>query len=378
MAEKKKLRNTNGSFELVGNINLGLDRFKSDTSASGYAWSRLSTTVDCNGSRPFITAMGGYMQGSPYPLNFWDNGNEFSIDWHDRFNEKLVEKVPNYSKITIALQKDEDDKLIYEDFLSWYDALEHIETLVKDEQIEDSLTVKVRGKIKYKEYDGKNQYELEVNKIFLTDAEESDFHATFKQNMLVDADSLNKDRYKEDKEIDINAYIIGYDSDEKVNRAFRHDFVVREEDFKNTDQFKKMLAMLSVSAKKKEKIVEIEVTGNIVRSTNRRKATEDDFDSGVLDFFGDSMDELLDTDIIDNDNEGSGNALIITLPSLRKDKESGKRKMHRVTNNDKDFPYKEKDLVFVSSKQDVENIDDVIEMDELDSIELDDLELDLD
>jgi hypothetical protein len=360
--EERKVKNTNGSFELVGAINLGLDKFSAKTSDSGYKYQRFSSSINCGSTKPRIQAMGGFFPNNPYPISYYDNGAKCEIDWVDRLNEKIVKEVPNYNRITLGVTRDESGAIVYKDFLSWFDAMAELQKL------QDGSVVKVKGDVKYQIYekDGKEttNYQLEVNKIYLCDAEEEDFHATFKQVVLFDEDSIDKARYKEDKEIDIFGTVIQYDSTIKVSRPMPFKYVVALEDFKSPDQFKKMLALMKV----KTGVLGFEVLGDIHAETSVRQATVEDFSADLLDFYEDDVDTLLEEKIIDN--SAGGNFLSITKPAMRVNKKTTKKELFREAKD-----WLPEDLIFQGKKEEtVEDIDDLIDGE----LNLDDLDLDLD
>lgn len=377
-SEERKIRKTNGTFEIVGKLRLNEKSFSGDTSASGYEWERFNGIIDTGkGNSVFVQGMGGYNPDSPMPFRIYQGKDMFEVSWEDRGNEKILESI-KYNKITLALTKGEDGKLVYKDYLSWYDAIDELKEKDEENYVLNGAIVKIKGNINWNEYKENTNPQYEVTKIYLSEANEEDFHATFKQVVLFNSDGMEKSVLKLLKEgkyddlpdtVEINSYLMDYDSTNKVTRPYQFKYVVKKDDYHSVEQFAKILLKLYVG---KNKVLEFELLGDIVNRQTIRNATIEDFDDDVLDFYDGDIDELLEEKIIDS---GDGERyLSITKPAFRKDKETGKRAFYRNQTGDEDFLYLVSDLVFVNEEQEVDNIDDIISEDF--DIDLDDIDLD--
>lgn len=366
--KERKIRKTNGSFEMVGRIKINEKTFSNDTSANGYVWERVSTSINTgNGNTPFINCMGGYNPDKPLPIRIYQNGESFDVDWEDRNNEEIIDKISKYNKIVVGVSRDDEDKVVYNEYLSWYDA---VEELKENKEELDGAVVKVRGNIGWNEYNDNINPQFNITSIYLVDKEEEDFHSTYKQIILMDVDGIEKPILKILKEtnfealpdeVEISAYMMDYNSSIKKTRPYKSTYVLKKSDFKNIKQFGKILKLLYIG---KNKILMTEVVGNVVNSQNIRNATLEDFDADVLDFYDGDEDELMEEKII----ESGGNAryLSITKPAFRFDKETGKKGFYRHITGEEDFPYELSDLVFVNEVEAVNDIDEMLDDEDFD------------
>jgi len=369
--EERKIKQTNGSFKITGIINLGLDKFSEAKSESGFKYRRFSTTVNCGSSSPKIQCMGGFFPKNPNSINIWSDGAKSEIEWADRLDKTIVENLNRFSLISVGATKNENGKVQYKNFLSWWDAIEELK------KMEDGSIVTVSGDIKFNTYENNKgeentSYNLEVKSIYITDRQPEDFKATFTQNILIEKDFIDNSRLKEDKEVDANITILGYDSTLKMVRPFNYSMAIRVEDFPTIERFKKTIAFLNNKSDKVVKSVVVE--GNIHGGSSKRKATLEDYDADILDFYDGDVDELLEEEIIDN---GSMNLLTITAPKKFKDRDTNKQ--HFAIDLE---TWIKEDLIFTGIKEEtVEDIDALIDDDDedlLDGIEFDDDDLDLD
>ena len=78
-----------------------------------------------------------------------DFENRFTIDWDDRFDEKILESVGDLCFMTVGLEKDKNGKVFYKKFLTPYDMIAYI-----NENLEDGMVVNVKGQLKYSSYEG--------------------------------------------------------------------------------------------------------------------------------------------------------------------------------------------------------------------------------
>lgn len=361
MADEKKLQKTNGRFEGVGKIVLNENSFKRATSDSGYNYVRINFSLDTgNGNRVNLSAMGGYNPTNPMSLKFFDNEGMFEVDWNNRFNEAVLKAVPNYSKFTVGVQKDDSGKVVYSNYLSWYDAVDELQ-----EYLKDGMIVKVKGNLKPQEFtsnDGSTNVSIQkdLTSIYLTEAEEDEFGIHFVQGVVIERDGIGKIDEKEGKWT-LECKVFEYDGQEKKIRPFTMKYNAYLEDYKNDEAFKSVRKWL---APEKNTCHYVEIVGDIIESRNTRKATKDDYSAELLSLGLWDEEELLDANI----QEGDGKKITewrLTSLNKKKDKESGKITLIKDINK-----YKIEDLTFVPSVKKVD-LDGEINLDDLDDLDID-------
>lgn len=207
-------------FNLVGRVKINDYTFKMDveSSKSDWVYNQMGLSVDCGkeyGSI-FSECMGGY--GSERDNKCYVHGkkenengkvvddfdNRYEIAWDDRLDDDLLEEVGDMCFITAGIEKDESGKTITRKYLSEYDFIEYLQA-----HLEDGMVVNVKGNITYSIYNGNVQMKKTIKSIFLSNAEEDKFKATFTQTLLLDSDAVGK-LDKEELMIPVEAYIVDY------------------------------------------------------------------------------------------------------------------------------------------------------------------------
>lgn len=272
--EKNPLKKGRANFEVVGEVGKIGDYTYSveKTSDSGYKYSSLRLNVKvAEDNSVSMEAMGGYFPNrvdNVIRVGAKDDPKErIEIAWVDRLKESILDAVHSMSLITIALERDVNNKLVYKHFLSWYDAIDYVQG-----HLQEGMRIKVRGNLTYSEYNNTVQVRKNIQTIFLANDEEKN-HATFTQTILTQAGNADKSHAKEDKIIDIFANIVDYEKGIGGNRAFSYPFKLRLKD----GEEKKSLAMVKVIVPDDKKILrEITVEGHIVEGAEVTKFTADD------------------------------------------------------------------------------------------------------
>ena len=156
------LRGTS-TFNLVGKAIVNQYTFKMDAESqkSDWVYNQMQLKVKTNEGDIQAEMMGGYgsarkNQVYVHGTKVNDNGktvddfkNSFVIDWEDRFDEEILEKVGERCFINVGIEKDENGKVVYKKFLSEYDAIQYIESGLKDGDV-----VNVKGDLSYQMYNG--------------------------------------------------------------------------------------------------------------------------------------------------------------------------------------------------------------------------------
>lgn len=363
---EKKLRKTMGTFNVIGRAQIYENTFVNETSESGFDYARFSMSIDAGKhGRPTVQGMGGYFPSNPYPINVFINGNKEEIAWELRNEEEVLKKIPDFQKITVGVNKDENDKTIYNSYLSWYDAVDELRDL------EHGSVVNVRGNIVYKEYNGNTQAKLEVTSVVLSSKTEEDFRVFFQQNVVIDStDCFDKSRFKDDKEIDIKAYVFDYEKGIGI-RPFIHKYKLSAEEV-GTDKFK---AIVGFMTPKKGQIIEVGVQGRFLIGSSKRKATLDDYgdeikalvEAGYMD-----ESELLDKEVTDGNKSNDWYINGLQIRKIKKEGQPDKLDVVKVVGK-----YTAEDLILPVKEEEVNNISsDDLDLGELNLEDLGDLVLD--
>ena len=189
--EKKGWAN---SFVLVGEAKINADyTYKLDerSEKSDWVYNSLNLGVDCGDvcGTVYAELMGGYgaeRDNVVYVHGKDEDGkddfeNRFTIDWDDRFDEKILESVGDLCFMTVGLEKDKNGKVFYKKFLTPYDMIAYI-----NENLEDGMVVNVKGQLKYSSYEGNVKVRKEISSLVLSKADDrSKYHANFTQTMLL-------------------------------------------------------------------------------------------------------------------------------------------------------------------------------------------------
>lgn len=251
MSKKENILNkTYANFSATGRVKVNKnDGFQLNIQSKNnpnYIYSRATLHVDCGKERlSFAQLMGGYDVNDPYPIIAFGKDKEgktdfkkqIEIEWDDRLDSKVLEQVSDFSLITVGLAKDTNTKgeevVLFKKFLSPYDAIEYI----KENLVEDSV-VRVNGHIEFNEYEGKTSAQKVIKSIYLTNATEDKFGASFKQQILIDKDSLGEK--DDDGLIPLTGYVVNYNRDVKENVALPYTIYIDPSKYKKWDLVSKL------------------------------------------------------------------------------------------------------------------------------------------
>lgn len=274
--EINQLTKGTSQFNLVGKANVtqytfGLDQ---ESKKSDWVYNQMNLKVDTgvNGSIK-SEMMGGY--GSERANVVFVHGkkedgrddfkNSFTIAWEDRFDEEILKTVGDRCFITVGLERDEENKVIYKKFLSQYDAIKYI-----NEHLKDGDVVNIKGDIKYQLYNGALTVKKEVTSLALSSAKEEDYRATFTQTLLVESDGIGKPD-KETRTLPITAYVVDFANEfdgkqiiRMVNGKKRKGTnipMIKEFNFKIGEDVEKAKRMVKYFKAKSRKVTEITVEG---------------------------------------------------------------------------------------------------------------------
>ena len=298
--ERKELdkKEWSSRFTLVGEAKVNDFTFKMDQTSekSDWVWNQISLKVNCGEKHGDIDCelMNGF--GSERDNIIYVHGknedgtddfsNSYTIAWEDRFDESLLEDIGRSCFIRVGLEKTNEDKTYYKDFLTGYDAIAYM-----NENLKDGMVIKVDGQLRYSVYNGTIQCRKEISSLVLSSATPDKYRASFVQTMLLDEYSCTKDSLDKDKSVlTVDAYLLekfkeynGWDLTD--NGKTKGKFVPLRKTFEfavdlTTDTGKKKVSAVLSSDKmfkvKKGTVTQITFEGEFVESGAQKQATLDD------------------------------------------------------------------------------------------------------
>lgn len=293
MAKKEKKilekKNWSNSFVLIGEAKPNDYTYKLDEKSekSDWIYNSLNLGVYCGETCGTVYAelMGGY--GAERDNVVYVHGKDkdgkddfddrFTIDWDDRFDEKILESVGDLCFLTVGLEKDKNDKVYYKKFLTPYDMIAYI-----NENLEKDMVVNVKGSLKYSMYNDNVQVKKEINNIVLSKVNDpSKYNARFTQTMLLTKDSVGK-ADKDTGILPIYAKVLDYVKEYKgkevrtnipYNKMFEYEL-----DLSNPELSKKVIDAIF---KVKKGVTEVTFEGNLIEGGAVITATEDDLPDDI-------------------------------------------------------------------------------------------------
>lgn len=303
--ERKELdkKEWSSRFTLVGEAKVNDFTFKMNQTSdkSDWVWNQINLKVNCGEKHGDIDCelMNGY--GSERDNVVWVHGknedgtddfsNSYTIAWEDRFDENILEDIGRSCFIRVGLEKTNEDKTFYKDFLTGYDAIEYIH-----ENLKDGMVVKVDGQLRYSVYNETIQCRKEISSLVLSSATPDKYRASFVQTMLLDDESCTKNSLDKDRSVLIvDAYLLekfkeynGWDLTD--NGKTKGKFVPLRKRFEfavdtTTEAGKKKIAAVLSSEKmfkvKKGTVTQITFEGEFIESGAQKQATLDDVSDDI-------------------------------------------------------------------------------------------------
>lgn len=309
--EINKINKKTSSFNIIGkalvtNYTFGLDR---ESQKSDWVYNQMNLKVRTNDGDIQSEMMGGYGSNRSnfvyvHGTKVNDNGkkvddfaNSFKIEWEDRFDEEILETVGERSFITVGLEKDSKDKTVYKKFVSEYDAIQYIESV-----LEDGMTVNVKGDLAYSAYNGNLTVRKNIRSIALSNAEEEKHKATFIQTLIVDSNAVGKPN-KETRTVPIDAMVVDFAKEVDGKKIIRMVNGKKKEglsiplakafDFRIGEDVEKAKRMVKYFKAKNKKVTEITVDGIFSKGNGLETV------SVTIDDIPDDIKELIELELID-------------------------------------------------------------------------------
>lgn len=297
MAEKKVITKKDwvSNFTLIGTPKISEDyTFKIDEKSekSNWIYNSLNLGIDCGEKHGVVFAelMGGYSQDNEnkiYAHGKKDDGSDdfdkqIIVDWNDRFNDSVLEKVGDLSFITVGLEKTDKDKTFYKKFLSAYDAIAYIK-----EHLTEDMVVNVRGNLKYSSYNDTVQVKKNITSIVLSKVDDvSKYTGRFTQTILLDKDSASLKNIDKDKSVMyVDAKVLDY-LKEYNNIEVKGQFPYNKQfefEFPSLENEKQCKTVYEKLFKVKKGITQITFEGEFVEGGAVVTATWDDVPDDIKD-----------------------------------------------------------------------------------------------
>lgn len=276
--------NWSSNFELIGKPKIGDYSYKINerSQKSDWVYNSLSLGIDAGEKHGtvFCEMMGGYAserESVIYAHGKNDDGTDnfsekIEVPWEERNDDTVLDEIGDRCFIKVALEKTTKGKLVYERFLSAYDAIEYIYN-----HMSEDMTVKVRGNLSYSTYNDKTQVRKTITSIAVVDDDASG-KASFTQTILIDKDSASLKEIDKDKGVMyVNSYVLDYVKEYNgVEVRGNFPYPVQFEyamDFTKPEQCKKIVDKLF---KVKKGITQITFNGEFVESGATVTPTIDD------------------------------------------------------------------------------------------------------
>lgn len=334
------------TFEIVGKLSMSkatekFSPYETTSFPSGWAKSRLLFNVQSAENRHMLTSEGMYKEdgtglvytftkGKTDPITHERiKGENITIPWKDRNKAENIEKVAEFKKFVIDLEKYgrryklenaiekqkegnlteedlkeigiEEDKLQEElelsrkrrkEFIAEYDFTEYLNKLISSGKIDKKL-FKVSGDIVHSEYNGKVYKKLVPSRIYLVEDNEPQI-STGQITVFFNKDSLDEGSYESTKKYYVNGFVRDYDSQRKENVPVPIQLVI--DDSNDDEKVSKVVNII-----KKQFIVEDEswkefgVKVKLLDGAQKVEITEDmlnDFQKEMLELEVISMDDI--------------------------------------------------------------------------------------
>lgn len=367
MTQKQNgLKKGTSKFSLVGKVaKFGKFAFQIDEKSkkSDWIYNSLNLGINCGEESGviYVKSMGGYAKERKSLIyvhgkdenNYDDYKNMFTIDWEDRNDKDILDTIGKNCFYKAGLKKDVDDNLVIEEFLSEYDFINYIK-----ENLEEGMTVSVRGDLKYSlNGDGNVVINKELKGIYLSDKKQDEYKAEFTQTVLFDKDCLDVKDYDKNKGcLLITGYVVDYlrdykGVDVKENYPFKVDF---EYEVDNSDK-EKYLKLIKLLFKVKEGVTAITFIGKFIEGGTIVTATYDDLDDDIksmVDMGIYTLDDALAKCSVSSNRE---RRMVLTKPEIRNITNEDGTKTPKLQIDHK--KYEESDLEFILPKAEDKEIE---------------------
>jgi len=205
------------------------------------------------------------------------DGNDISINWDDRTDEKVINTVARYKRYSVKLNG------VYNEFISAYDFVQFIDEHL--DELKNKVFV-VTGTIQLNVYNGKTSFRYQVQNIReVAEDEEIEQKLTVRFDTFYRKEDIDLDNWKSEKEIIVNAFTYQYiDKDVKYKYVPTTYYInlSKEENTKKAAFFLKQFGINLDGDSIKLKIKDKEVASIPVRCEYINGSEEVPFDESCL------------------------------------------------------------------------------------------------
>lgn len=377
--EENVLKSTYANFNSCGLPQFSEKAFeigKKGTNNKNWIENRLSLSLHCgeNERLSFADLRGGYVIGKEcfiYAFGKKKDGStdyeqSIKIEWNKRLEQESIDLVGDEFLITVALEKDKDNNLVYKKFLSGYDAVAYVkEHLTKD------TPIKVNGKLEYKTYSNGEKYTetksiryiglaLDKNGNFLT---EDNFYATFSQRLLLTTSSFEEDKLNVGFNV-IHGYSVFRDSGTKKNYVAEHPIYVATKKLAENTNYNVVdkatwSTLVKIFKPDKTKVNVVDIDGRFYNDTKTIDIKESDLPEQIRNNYKALG---LDLETLGKAVNGKGGNVYPIFQKIRVSKSENENDILGITFAIKHNEYDETDLVFLQDKVEETKINQVVDI----------------
>lgn len=142
----------------------GID-IKSKNASSNWIYSTMNIGVETGeGNVIYAGAMGGHstLKDKAVVYTMTSDFEAIQVNWKDRFNDNIIATVNKMHLYRAGLEVDENNKIIYKEFISEKDFIEYCK-----EHMVDGMEVSVVGEYEFQEYEGEVRKSIKVRSVRL-------------------------------------------------------------------------------------------------------------------------------------------------------------------------------------------------------------------
>lgn len=209
----------------------------------GAKYHRFNLAIVDNKNNRIMTELFGMVQKEIKTMD--TDNNKISIEWEDRDDKAIMDKVANYKKNVFSFVDDER-----KEFISTYDAVEYLKDHADDLKGKNiGVTVGVSLNV----YKGKISNRYEIRNIYKIDDDKKQ-QLKIAGDFFFNKDSLDTSEWKENKKLIINGYVQGYVQEKKATMYVPQTIVfdcskANFENEKHVNQIKFRLSMINCDLK---------------------------------------------------------------------------------------------------------------------------------
>ena len=268
-------------FHLLGKVRLTDKTFlinQKGKNNANYLFNQLDLSVDCGNEESNIVhagLIGGYditkdsviychgtKEENGKVVDDFDNQIQIPFSKRNEENKEVAESC----YIVVAIVKDTAGQVVKKKFLSAYDVVAYLK-----DNLENNMVVSVRGNLKYTTYQGKTQTKKEITSIWISNAEQKDFKASFEQQVWFTQEGFNGS-VDENNYLPIYGYVVDYYNKEVKNVCYPFTIDI---DTKLLPKYETIIKNY-LRPEKKENVNKVSIEGRWIKTDNSVEVSYDD------------------------------------------------------------------------------------------------------